>query len=266
VPDLCGQIFADLENLLTSAASEPNLNAVHLTSVQVPMKGNLLSARTSSTRDIALVAVFAALIAVCAILPGIPVGQVPITLQTLGVMLAGAVLGPVRGLLAVLLYLAVGFAGLPVFAQGKSGLGTLAAPSAGYLLAFPIAAFLCGLFVVLVRNRTSAFPVVTTALCGLAASFLIIHPLGIAVLRARVESMSTWQDAIVYDMTFWPGDVVKNLVMAVIAVAVHRAFPDLLPVRRRSATDAGTGTGTAPGTAVDAPVAGAGRAQENIEA
>ncbi|WP_347350274.1 biotin transporter BioY [Intrasporangium sp.] len=86
-------------------------------------------------RSIALVAVFAALITVAAIVPGIPVGSVgvPITLQTLAVMLTGLCLGPLRGGLAVLLYLVIGFVGFPVFTKGQSGLGVLAGPSAGYL-------------------------------------------------------------------------------------------------------------------------------------
>ena len=92
--------------------------------------------------DIALIAVFAALIAVLSLTPAVPVGPVPITLQTLGVALAGLVLGPLRGFLAVVLYLIVGFVGLPVFAGGAAGLAVLGKPSAGYLLSFPIAALI----------------------------------------------------------------------------------------------------------------------------
>lgn len=194
-----------------------------------------MSSTRSTTRDLALVAVFAAVIAVCSIMPGIPLGSgVPITLQTFGVMLAGAVLGPVRGFLAVALYMAVGFAGLPVFAQGGATLGVLAKPSAGYLLAFPAAAFLCGLFVMWVRSRGFRWPVLAIALAGLVASFLVVHPMGIVGMYYRVEAFETWREAIIADMAYWPGDVIKNVVMALVAVAVHRAFPDLLPVRRKT--------------------------------
>ena len=66
--------------------------------------------------DIALIAAFAALIAVCALLPALSVGTpVPITLQTFAVLLSGAVLGMRRGFLAVLLYVVAGAAGLPIF-------------------------------------------------------------------------------------------------------------------------------------------------------
>lgn len=90
------------------------------------------SPRRSSSTDLALIAGFGALVAVCAVLPSINVaGPVPITLQTFGLLLAGAVLGARRGFLAVLLYLAVGAAGLPVFAGGTAGLGVFSArPSA----------------------------------------------------------------------------------------------------------------------------------------
>jgi hypothetical protein len=96
--------------------------------------------RTSVATDVALVATFAAFVAVCAVLPAIPTGgAVPITLQTFGVVLTGLVLGPRRGTLALLLYVAVGLAGLPVFSGGAGGLGVLGGASAGYLLAIPAA-------------------------------------------------------------------------------------------------------------------------------
>ena len=114
--------------------------AVHPAAPAIPV------ARSSAATDVALVATFAAFIAVCAILPAIPVpgSAVPITLQTFGVMLAGLVLGARRGALAALLYLAVGAAGLPVFSGGAGGIGVFAGLSAGYLLAFPLAAALAG--------------------------------------------------------------------------------------------------------------------------
>ena len=107
------------------------------------------SAGQSVASDVALIACFAAVIAVCAILPAIHVGGlVPITLQTFAVLLAGAVLGAKRrGALAVLLYLAVGAIGLPVFSGGAAGIAPFVGPSAGYLIAFPCAAALCGFLV-----------------------------------------------------------------------------------------------------------------------
>ncbi len=202
--------------------------------------GPARSSRPSSrqrwdTTDLSLVAVFAALIAALAILPGIPVGPlgVPITLQTLGVMLAGVVLGPGRGTAAVLLYLVAGLIGLPVFSGFSGGFGVLAGPSAGYLLAFPLAALVAGSLAVVVMRRAQRFRTALLFLACLAASLTTVHPLGIAGLV--VNAGLPLRDAILVDAAYLPGDVLKNLLAAVLAVSVHRAFPRLLARRRADA-------------------------------
>ena len=189
-----------------------------------------MSARRSST-DLALVAGFAALIAACALLPPIQVGAglVPITLQTFAVLLAGAVLGAKRGFFAALLYVAAGAAGLPVFSGGAAGLGVLAGPTAGYLIGFPLAAGLCGFLVERLPREKVATSVPLIFLAGLVSSAVCIHTLGIAGLVLRADL--TWTEAFKVDVVFWPGDAIKNLAMAFVATAVHRAFPDLLPRR-----------------------------------
>ena len=192
-----------------------------------------MAARRSST-DLALIAGFAALIAACALLPAIQVGAglVPITLQTFAVLLAGAVLGARRGFFAVLLYVAAGAAGLPVFSGGAAGLAVLAGPTGGYLIGFPLAAALCGFLVERLPRRSVATSVPLIFLAGLVSSALCIHTLGIAGLVLRADL--TWAEAFDVDKVFWIGDAIKNLAMAVVATAVHRAFPDLLPQRSRA--------------------------------
>lgn len=189
-------------------------------------------ARRSLAVDVALVATFAAFIAVLAILPGItlPGVPVPITLQTFGVMLAGLVLGPVRGGLAVLLYVAAGVAGLPIFSGGAGGPAVLAGASVGYVVAFPLAAALAGWLgsrAVRVAGRWR-----TLALFGsaTAASLLLIHPLGITGIALRTELGAT--EAIAAGAVFLPGDVVKNVLAALVATVVLRAYPDLVARRR----------------------------------
>ena len=188
------------------------------------------SARRLSPTDLALVAGFAALVVVCAVLPAINVtGVVPITLQTFGVLLAGAVLGARRGFLAVLVYLALGAAGLPVFSGGAAGIAVLAGPTAGYLVGFPLAAGLCGLLVERLPRGAAGRNAGLVFACGLLASAVFIHTLGMAGLVLRADL--TWAQAFDVDKVFWIGDVIKNVAMAVVATAVHRAFPDLLPRR-----------------------------------
>lgn len=187
-----------------------------------------MARRTRSTStDLALVAAFAALVAVTAILPAISVaGPVPITLQTFAVLLCGAVLGARRGFLAVLLYVVVGAAGLPVFSGGAGGLGVLAGPSAGYLIGFPFAAAMCGFIIERLPRRRGATSIPAVFVAGLLSSALFIHTCGMAGLVLRADM--TWAQAFDTDKIFWIGDVIKNVVMAVVATAVHRAFPTLL--------------------------------------
>lgn len=77
----------------------------------------------------------------------LPFTPVPITLQTVFVILAGASLGANRGALSQIMYLFYGICGLPVFAGGASSFAQLLGPTGGYLLGFPVAAFLTGLMV-----------------------------------------------------------------------------------------------------------------------
>lgn len=190
-----------------------------------------LAPRTrSASTETALVATFAAFLAVCSLL-ALTFGAVPvpITLQTFAVLLAGAVLGPRLGPLAVLLHLAVGLVGLPVLAGAKGGLAVLAGPSAGYLLAFPLAAFVTGMIVVALRRRGTAL-VAVVLLAGIAGT-LVIYAVGVPVMAWRA-GMSL-EAAIAFNNIFVPFDLVKVALVALTAPAVHRAFPDLLPARRR---------------------------------
>lgn len=182
-------------------------------------------------RDIALIAVFAGLIAACALLPAINIGAglVPITLQTFGVILAGATLGARRGFLAVLLYLAIGAIGLPVFAGGTAGLAPFAGPTVGYLIGMPLAALTAGFIVERLPRRKIAASIPLIFIAGFVSSLLFIHPLGILGLMWRADLTLT--EAILTDIVFIPGDILKNILVALVATAVHRAFPDLLPTR-----------------------------------
>lgn len=189
--------------------------------------------RRLTPTDLALVAAFAALIAACALLPALHVGAgiVPITLQTFGVLLTGAVLGAKRGFLAVMLYLAVGAAGLPVFADGKAGLAVFAGPSMGYLVGFPLAAALCGFIVERLPREKVATSIPLIFAAGLFSSVVFIHTLGILGMAWRIPT--DIGAAFRIDLAFWPGDVIKNLAMATVATAVHRAFPDLFSAHRK---------------------------------
>ncbi len=182
--------------------------------------------RTSSTTDLALVATFAALIAVCAILPAINgVANVPFTLQMLGVFLAGMVLGARRGFLAVALYLVVGTAGLPVFTQGHAGPAVWGGPTGGYLLAFPLAAALVGLVATRTARRGSRTFVIAVSVAAAVATVAVVGTLGtLGMVRALDVPLSVaWG----YATPFFVADIAKGVIAAVVAASVLRAFPQL---------------------------------------
>jgi len=185
---------------------------------------------TSTTTNLALVASFAALTAVCSIV-AVPLsaGSTPITLQTFAVILAGAVLGARRGALAIGLYLAVGFAGLPVFSQGFGGPAMFGRPSLGYLLAFPLAAFVIGFLVERFRARSWVLSTGLIIAAGALGS-LVVYAVGVPVMAA-MTSMSFTQ-AFVVNLAFVPFDAVKLVLAAIVAASIHRAFPELLGPRR----------------------------------
>ena len=181
----------------------------------------------STSTDLALITSFAALIAVCAILPALPIGVgVPLTLQMFGIFLAGAVLGGRRGFLAVLLYLAVGTAGLPVFSQGTGGLAVWGGATAGYLLAFPLAALLVGVAASLLARRAAGTYVVGVAIAAAVATVAVVTPIGAlgVSLRLGLDASEAWAAA----APFIAADLVKGVVAAIVAGAVHRAFPQVL--------------------------------------
>ncbi len=186
--------------------------------------------QSSTTVDLALVATFAALLAVLSVSAALPFGVngIPVTLQMFGIFLAGAVLGAKRGFLAVLLYLAVGAAGLPVFAGGTSGLAPFSGPTGGYLIAFPFAAAITGLVVELFRRRNLAVTTGVVVAGGVVADLFVwvVGAIGIAVY-ADTPFGPTLKSAAAYI----PADLVKLAVAAVVAAAVHRAFPALLAKR-----------------------------------
>ncbi len=183
--------------------------------------------RALATSDLARIAVFAALISAMALTPPIPLGPVPITLQTLGVALTGLCLGPWRGFAAVALYVAVGAAGLPVFSGGAAGLGVLIGPTGGYLLSFPLAALVGG-FVARWAVRRGLSRLTPVFLMGglLLARYLVIMPIGVTHLSGVLGL--TWREAFIIDVPFWVGDLIKSVIAVTLAMAVHKAFPRLL--------------------------------------
>lgn len=192
---------------------------------------------SSPARNAALVAVFAGIIAALGLLPPLtPFGAaVPITAQTLGVMLAGAILGARRGALSVGLFLALVAIGLPLLAGGRGGLGVFVGPSVGYLVGWVLGAYAVGWL----TERGGApyrlhWGVVANLVGGVLVVYLVGIP-GVALLGDIPITAAAAQAAL-----YVPGDLVKVVVAAVVARGVHQAYPGLIGARseRKKATAA----------------------------
>jgi biotin transport system substrate-specific component len=134
--------------------------------------------------NITRMALFAALMGAFAFVSfPFPLSPAPVTLQVLGVFLAGILLGPAWGAGAMALYLVAGAVGAPVFAGGSAGIGVLLGPTGGYLLSYPLAAFAIGTVVhrgLDTRDsRAASLPLLVGAL---VAGTAIIYVFGIAGL------------------------------------------------------------------------------------
>jgi biotin transport system substrate-specific component len=125
----------------------------------------------SAGRDVLYVVSFALLTAILAqVRIPLPNSPVPITGQTLAVLLAGAVLGARRGSASQTTYLALGGLGMPVFAGGAAGFPHLFGPTGGYLWSFPVAAGLLGWLV----ERGAGYSIWKLALALLFSDLLIL--------------------------------------------------------------------------------------------
>lgn len=186
--------------------------------------------RRSTATDIALMATFAALIIVLGAVT-IPVGSlgVPIVLQNMGVALTAMILGWKRGGLAVLLFISVGFLGVPNMAGWKPALAAVAGPTVGYIVGYVVSAVVIGAIAQLAPRRHAARVgvFIVAGLVGVCVQYLC-GSIGL-MLRAGMD----FTGALVSNAPFIPGDIVKMVVAALIAAAVLRAVPDLAPSARR---------------------------------
>ncbi len=175
-----------------------------------------------STRDMVYVALFAALLAALGMFPPIflPLLSVPITAQTLGVMLAGSVLGARRGGLAVLLFLVLVAAGVPILAGGRGGFGVFLGPSGGFLLAWPVCAFAIGY---MVERTWRKLGYINAFVVNAIGGVVLMYALGIPWIAFSAE-IGLWK-AFMGSMAFVPGDIFKALIAAYVAVTIKRAYP-----------------------------------------
>lgn len=171
------------------------------------------------------VSMFATIMGVLGLMPPIFIGvlPVPITLQTMGVMLAGSVLGARFGAkyaaLSQILFLLLVVAGLPLLSGGRGGIGVLFGPSAGYLIGWVAGAFVIGWF----AHRLKEVKFFNALLIHLLGGIFIVYLFGIPV-QAFMMNISI-VEGIVTSLVFLPGDIIKVVVASFVAVKLVNAAP-----------------------------------------
>ena len=138
-----------------------------------------------------------------------PISPIPVSLQVLGVFLAGIFLGPVWGGASMVFYLVAGAAGAPVFSGGSAGLGPLVGYTAGYLWSYPIAAALVGAVVHGFDGLDDPEAIGTIRLVGgMFAGTVVIYALG-TVGFALVQNVGLVEAFAVSALAFVPFEAVK---------------------------------------------------------
>lgn len=175
-------------------------------------------------RDYPRIAIFVGLLAALSVLTiSNIVPNVPITGQTLGVMLAGAVLGSYRGALAVLIYEVLAMAGLPILSEGKGGLAVFFGPTGGYLLGFILGAYVIGLVI----EKLPKVPLAASSFLGfILGGIITVYIPGILWLAYSINApiLAVAQG----NLLFLAIDSVKLVIAVLVVLGIKAANPKLL--------------------------------------
>ncbi|GGC78086.1 biotin biosynthesis protein BioY [Thalassobacillus devorans] len=177
------------------------------------------------------VSMFASIMGVLGLLPPIPLGfsPVPITMQTLGVMLAGSVLGahygPKYAALSQVLFLLLVMAGAPLLSGGRGGIGVFFTPSAGFLMGWIAGAFVIGYLCQFMKEVTFWKMMMVNLIGGIFIIYFIGVPIQAMIMQISVSEAS------ILSLAFLPGDVLKVTIASFIAVKLYYAAPFKREVR-----------------------------------
>ncbi|MBQ4901469.1 biotin transporter BioY [Paenibacillus sp. Marseille-P2973] len=174
------------------------------------------------TKEIVYAALFTAFMAVLGMIPPIPLGfiPVPVTAQTLGVMLAGCFLGKKPAAMSLILFIVLVAIGLPILSGGRGGLAPLVGPSAGYIFSWPIAAFLIGYASEKIWPKLRMWKLLTI---NILFGVLLVSLIGAPVM-ALITHTSIWA-GLIGSVVYLPGDIIKAVIAAVVAFQLRAISP-----------------------------------------
>ncbi len=168
--------------------------------------------KTFSAKKLALIGLFVALIWLGAII-SIPIPPVPFTLQTLFVLMAGALLGGVEGAICVAVYIFMGLIGIPVFSGFSSGFSYVLNPKFGFLVGFVFSALVTGL-VIGKRKDASYKRIITAVFTGTVVTYVfgIVYFLFLKAFYLGGE-INMWNILLSFWITFIPTDIAKGAIV-----------------------------------------------------
>lgn len=173
------------------------------------------------TKDFMYSSIFAAVISVLGyIVFPLPFSPVPVTGQSLGIMLAGCLLTTRQAMLAVGTFLMLGVVGLPVFAGGTAGIGVIAGPRGGYLIGF----FIGAIIISLIKKKFKKIPGLIFA--NFIGGVVIVYFFGVLWLN-WTTGMGLSAAFAGGALPFIPGDLFKVVVASIIAFKVNKSMDQL---------------------------------------
>ncbi|ASY61956.1 Substrate-specific component BioY of biotin ECF transporter [Sinorhizobium sojae CCBAU 05684] len=185
-----------------------------------------------NTRDLVLIALFAAIVVVLGLIPPITLGfiPVPITAQSMGVMLAGCIIGARRAALSFLLFILLVAIGLPVLSGGRGGLAIFAGPSGGFILGWAVAAYVTGLIAerAIRPGISEGRQFIGFFVASVVGGILVLYAIGVPWLS--FVTGTPFLAAAGGSLAFIPGDLLKAAIATLAARAVYAGYP-LLPAR-----------------------------------
>ena len=163
------------------------------------------------------VAIFTALTSISAFV-SIPIGPVPITMQSIVVVLSGIILGPKLGSLSQLVYVGLGLIGLPIFSGFTGGVQSLLKPSFGFTIGFIFAAFIVGKLAQLKKGLQKK-QILIAILLGNITIYLFGLPYMYFILNIITKQNLAFQN-IIYTgfLVFLPGDIIKFVISSILAI------------------------------------------------
>ncbi|MEC1076924.1 biotin transporter BioY [Bacillus safensis] len=171
-------------------------------------------------QDMMQIALMTAVIGMLGLIPPILLTftPVPITLQTAGLLLAGGLLKPKQALISLCLFLLVVAAGAPLLSGGRGGIGVFFGPSGGFLLAYPVAAFMISLWVNRLKKVTALRLFVIYAVCSIVILYMCGIPFQAMMMHIKVSQ------AAFLSLIYLPGDLIKAGMCAVFTVKIIQAM------------------------------------------